>query len=110
MTAPTLFDQPAARSSDPQPSHDAAAVAVPKAATMRDLIVGIVGLYATTGATADDITSDLDYRHPGCRWQRNSVSKRCSELVAGGRLVIADHKRRAPSGVWVTVYLPGEGT
>ncbi|TFH44509.1 MAG: hypothetical protein E4H01_10945 [Lysobacterales bacterium] len=94
-----LFDRPAVRNDDPQPSHDAYAYVLPKIPERYSKLVTVAASFGARGATAVELADAMEL-------PRDSVSPRLKELERKGLLIRSD-RRRVPSGfkvpqtVWV---------
>lgn len=99
MQMPLDFSAPAARESDPDTSHDAAARAALTANRGRKMALEV--LRQNVGGLTDHELSELT------GWRLNSMNKRRGELRDAGLVVDTGRRRRTPSGstaiVWAAV-------
>ena len=103
MTQPSMFDKvnpepdpaplwtPAARNTDPETSHEAAAAAAMRAGTDRALALRALARAGDRGLTDFELEA-------ATRIKQTSIGKRRGELVKSGYVEFAGSKRPAPSG------------
>lgn len=89
------FQEPLARGTDPQTSHDAAADAKLKASKGRLLVLN-------TLKERGPLT-DFELAHY-TGWQQTSIGKRRGECMAAGLVEPEEVKRTTPSGSWARVW------
>lgn len=80
MAQPSLFDEPAARWTDPTPSHEAAWSLVPGNAELIARIRECVRVYGPM--TAFDIEDHIEAHMPG-RWQGDTIRSAVSRAKLG---------------------------
>lgn len=96
MIAQLRFDEPHARTADPDTSHSGARDASRKAQTNRDLALAV--LAANPRGLTDFELSDLT------GIAQTSIGKRRGELRDAGRVIDSGHRRPSPSGSSAIVW------